>query len=238
MNDKVIRWITLAGLLVGITMLLVFTRVGMIPVPTPAGHATIAHIPAIVGGILGGPVAGAIVGFSFGIASFLSASNPWFKDFLVAVPPRVLIGLVSAFVYIPLQRLGKTGFRWLSLLLMVLLLILAYQVREESVWLAVVIGVVAISGCGALLWWLGREDTKIIALAISGIVGSLTNTVFVMGVVTLRGYATPAFAWTIAVVHGIPEAIVSAIVVVAVVSAVRQVGRSRQRSRLLREEEG
>ncbi|MBC7239190.1 MAG: hypothetical protein H5T71_03715, partial [Chloroflexi bacterium] len=45
-SERAIRRVTTAGLLLAITLLLVFTSIGMFPVPTPAGHATIAHIPA------------------------------------------------------------------------------------------------------------------------------------------------------------------------------------------------
>jgi len=235
--DKAIRRITTAGLLIAITMLLVFTRIGMIPVPTPAANATIAHIPAIIGGILEGPVVGLVVGMTFGFASFTSASIPMFKDPLIAVLPRLLIGLTSAWAFMALQRLGKTGLRVLTVVLLVLFLVFAHQIYSDSQWLAITVAAAATAVCGGLLWWLQREEPSIVSLAVSAVVGSLTNTVLVLGVATLRGYLPVEAAWGVGLTHGIPEAIVSAIVVVAVVSAVRQVGRSRQRSRLQREDD-
>ncbi len=50
-QERAIRRIITAGLLLAITLLLAFTPVGFIPVPTPAGSATIAHIPTIIGGV-------------------------------------------------------------------------------------------------------------------------------------------------------------------------------------------
>ncbi|MBC7255965.1 MAG: ECF transporter S component, partial [Chloroflexi bacterium] len=86
-SERAIRRVTTAGLLLAITLLLVFTSIGMFPVPTPAGHATIAHIPAIIGGILEGPLVGLLVGMGFGFASFARATIPMFKDPLVAIVP-------------------------------------------------------------------------------------------------------------------------------------------------------
>ncbi len=45
-----IRQITVVGLLSAVSLLLGSTPLGIIPVPTPAGAATIMHIPAIIGG--------------------------------------------------------------------------------------------------------------------------------------------------------------------------------------------
>ena len=43
-NDRGIRRVVVAGLLLAITLLMAFTPIGFIPMPTPAGSATIAHI--------------------------------------------------------------------------------------------------------------------------------------------------------------------------------------------------
>ena len=48
------RQIVVAGIIGGIALFLGFTRLGFIPVPIPLiGNATIMHIPAIIGGVLG-----------------------------------------------------------------------------------------------------------------------------------------------------------------------------------------
>ncbi|MCK5768367.1 MAG: ECF transporter S component, partial [Candidatus Atribacteria bacterium] len=49
------RQMAISGMLGAIAILLGITRLGFIPVPTPAGNATIMHIPAILGGIIEGP---------------------------------------------------------------------------------------------------------------------------------------------------------------------------------------
>ena len=99
-----VRNIVIAGVLGAIAILLGVTRIGYIPVPTAAGNATIMHIPAIIGGIMQGPVVGAIVGLIFGVSSFLNATVPLFKDPLVAILPRLFIGVVAWLVYVGLRK--------------------------------------------------------------------------------------------------------------------------------------
>jgi len=58
------RQIVVAGIIGGIALFLGFTRLGFIPVPIPLiGNATIMHIPAIVGGVLEGPIVGMLAGY-------------------------------------------------------------------------------------------------------------------------------------------------------------------------------
>ena len=46
------RRVVVAGVLSGVAIFLGYTRLGFIPVPSPAGNATIMHIPAIIGGVI------------------------------------------------------------------------------------------------------------------------------------------------------------------------------------------
>lgn len=101
-----VRKIVIAGVLTAIAGLLGVTQLGFIPVPTPAGSATIMHIPAILGGILEGPVVGAIVGLAFGVFSMISPAVP-VKDPLVIVLPRLFIGITAWLVYVPLRRVNE-----------------------------------------------------------------------------------------------------------------------------------
>jgi uncharacterized membrane protein len=57
-----------------------------------------------VGGALEGPVVGALAGLIFGIFSFLYADVPIFKDPIIAILPRVLIGVVAWAVFVGLRR--------------------------------------------------------------------------------------------------------------------------------------
>ena len=105
MLDLSTREIVIAGVIGGVALFLGATRLGFIPVPIPfIGNATIMHIPAIVGGALEGPVVGALAGLIFGIFSFLYADVPIFKDPIVAILPRLLIGVVAWAVFVSLRR--------------------------------------------------------------------------------------------------------------------------------------
>lgn len=102
-----VQQIAVAGIIGGVALVLGATRIGFIPVPIPLiGNATIMHIPAIVGGALEGPVVGILAGAIFGIFSFLYADNPVFLNPVVAVVPRLLIGLVAWAVFVGLKRIS------------------------------------------------------------------------------------------------------------------------------------
>jgi uncharacterized membrane protein len=99
------RQVVVAGVVGGVALFLGATRLGLIPVPIPLiGNATIMHIPAIVGGVLEGPIVGILAGLIFGIFSFLYAESPVFANPLVAILPRLLIGVVAWAVFVGLRR--------------------------------------------------------------------------------------------------------------------------------------
>ena len=99
------REIVISGVIGGVALFLGATRLGFIPVPIPfIGNATIMHIPAILGGALEGPIVGLLTGAVFGIFSFLYADVPLFKDPIVAILPRLLIGVVAWAVFVSLRR--------------------------------------------------------------------------------------------------------------------------------------
>ena len=101
-----VRKIVISGILGAISILLGLTRLGFIPVPTPAGHATIMHIPVILGGVLEGPLVGLITGAIFGLFSFLQPGAPFFADPLVSIFPRLFIGVVSYLVYFSTRKIN------------------------------------------------------------------------------------------------------------------------------------
>jgi uncharacterized membrane protein len=160
-----VRRIVVSGVLAAVAILLGATRLGFIPVPTAAGNATIMHVPAIIGGVLEGWPVGWVIGTIFGIFSFLQATVPLFKDPLVAILPRMFIGITAYFTYAGLKNWNEYG-----------------------------------------------------ALVVAGVVGTYTNTILVLGMAVIRGYMALPVAAGIAVTHGIPEAIIAAILTVAVVS--------------------
>ena len=160
------RQLAISGMLGAIAMILGATRLGFIPVPTPAGSATIMHIPAILGGILEGPIVGGLVGLIFGIYSFVNATNPIFADPLVAIFPRIFIGVVAYYSY---KHLWKNS-------------------------------------------------------ALAAALGTITNTIGVLGLATLRGYLPVKVSAGIAVVQGTPEVVVAMLLVTILVKALKKAG--------------
>ncbi len=99
------REIVISGIIGGVALFLGATRLGLIPVPIPfVGNATLLHIPAVLGGALEGPVVGLLAGAIFGIFSFLYAEVPLFRDPVIALGPRLLIGVVAWGVFAGLRR--------------------------------------------------------------------------------------------------------------------------------------
>jgi uncharacterized membrane protein len=160
------RKIVIAGILGGIAIFLGYTRLGFIPVPNLSGNATIMHVPAILGGAIEGPVVGLLAGGIFGIFSWVQAEIPLFKDPIVAIVPRLLIGVVAWAVFEALRRANVY-----------------------------------------------------VAAAASGVLGSATNTVGVLGLGVLLGYL-PAAAVVPIIPQAVAEAIIAAIVTVVVVKGV------------------
>ncbi|CDF59236.1 ECF transporter S component [Thermobrachium celere] len=98
-----VRQIATVGMLSAIIIVLGVTGLGFIPIPPV--KATIMHLPVIIGAIIEGPVVGAITGLFFGLFSmFQAATNPTPTSFLflnpiIAVLPRILIGITSYYAY-------------------------------------------------------------------------------------------------------------------------------------------
>lgn len=101
------RKIVVAGILAAIAIVLGSTPIGFVPVPTAAGSATTMHIPAIIGGVLEGSPVGWLIGTIFGIYSFLRAQVPLFKDPLVAILPRMFIGVTAYYAYAVFRRFNE-----------------------------------------------------------------------------------------------------------------------------------
>ena len=92
------KGLTLAGMLGALSIVLGMTPLGFIPLPTGI-NATTMHIPTIMAAILGGPITGTLVGLIFGVNSFMRATTPFFANPIIAILPRLLIGVVSYYSY-------------------------------------------------------------------------------------------------------------------------------------------
>ncbi|MBU0705463.1 MAG: ECF transporter S component [Chloroflexi bacterium] len=105
--------LAIAGVFGALAIVLAFTPLlGMIPVPNPTEAATTLHVPAIVAGILSGPVVGGLVGLVLAISSWYlySAVFMTFADgnlllaLVAAFLPRILIGILAYYAYRSLRR--------------------------------------------------------------------------------------------------------------------------------------
>ena len=116
-RKKDTRWMALLAMLVAVELVLVATGIGLIPLPVI--KATTLHIPVILGAVLLGPLAGGILGAVFGLSSmWINTTAPGLLAFafspfmsttglpgaLISVGCRILIGVVSGWLWIALKR--------------------------------------------------------------------------------------------------------------------------------------
>jgi len=220
-----VRKIVVAGILGAIITLLGYlgpAGPGFIPVPTPAQHATTLHVPVIIGGILEGPIVGLTLGLIFGIFSWLQAGVlgvVMFQDPLVAILPRLFIGITAWAAYVLFRRTGKYAALILAGSLLVICGTFVYWALSVNALLAVVIGIVLLALIAGFVFLALRENRELQALILSAAVGTLTNTILVLTMLVVRGYLPPEAALVAGLTNGIPEIIVACIIVVAVVGA-------------------
>jgi uncharacterized membrane protein len=100
------RQLTRGALLITVALVLSLTRLGEIPVPTPARAITWTHVPVILAGILLGPFMGGTVGLVWGWQQYLTWGGS-FPDPTVHVLPRILVGVLSALAYRGVDSLLK-----------------------------------------------------------------------------------------------------------------------------------
>lgn len=230
----VVRKIVIAGVLGAIITVLGYlgpAGPGFIPVPTPAQHATTLHVPVIIGGILEGPIVGLVLGLIFGIFSWLQAGMlgvVMFQDPLVAILPRLFIGITAWAAYIGFKKTGKYSAMVLAGCLVVICGAFVYWVIPVNLLLAVVIAVVLLALIAGFIYLALQENRELQALILSGAVGTLTNTVLVLTMLVVRGYLPPEAALVAGVTNGVPEVIVACLIVVAVVGAWKRVETRRR----------
>ena len=180
--------------MMAVVILLANTPFGMIQLPVI--KATTVHIPVILGAVLLGPLAGAILGATFGICSMISNT----------MAPTLLSFAFSPFM-------SMTGLPGVL----------------KAVWISVgcrtMIGVVT-----GWLWILFKKMklNVLAALPVTGFIGSMVNTVLVMGSIYVLFASQYALAKNVAIdavwglimvtvtASGIPEAIVAAVLVAVI----------------------
>lgn len=198
MNQKKtdVRLLAQMALLVALELVLAFTPLGYIPLGFM--NATTMHIPVILGACLLGPKAGAVLGAEFGITSVIRAT----------ITPNL-----TSFVFTPFYSFSpEFSGNWTSL-------IVAIVPR-------VLIGVIA----GLVFQFVMRisHDKQALALPIAGFVGSMVNTIGVMGLIYLlfgEQYAAAggqSFDLLLGVImgvvgiNGVPEALIAAVLTLAI----------------------
>ena len=165
-----VRRIVITGILSAIIILQSLVQVlGYPPIPIPPGNATTVQIPVIIGAVLEGPLVGLILGFIFGLSSFLLDTSGLFKNPFIAILPRMFIGLAAYAVYV-----------------------------------------------------LARRWNELFGLAAAGVAGALTNSILVVGTLIAFKLLTAAVIPLLTPVIVI-EAVLAAIVTVAVVAALHRV---------------
>lgn len=173
--------LAVAGVFGALAIVLAFTPLGLIPVPNPTEAATSLHLPAIIAGVLSGPLVGGLVGLVLAITSWYLYS-PAFMTFaggnllvalLAAFLPRILIGVLAYYAYRPLRR-------WPTL-----------------------------------------------AAGVAGLVGTLTNTFGVLGLLIWLGTLPAALLVPVFSMNVPIEVILALVVTIPAVAALRVVGKGR-----------
>ncbi|HJG86966.1 ECF transporter S component [Pseudoflavonifractor capillosus] len=188
------RWMAGVAMMAAIVVLLANTPLGMIPLVVT--KATTVHIPVILGAILFGPLAGGILGGVFGVCSVI------INTFTPAL---------TSFAFSPfMSTTGLSG-------------------AVKALWVAV--GCRILIGVAAGWLWRALSRTRMnswTALSIVGFTGSMVNTVTVMGSIFLlftQQYAqakevaleaVSGLILTTVLANGIPEAIVSTVLVAVI----------------------
>ena len=171
--------LAVAGVFGALAIVLAFTPLGLIPVPNPSEAATSLHLPAIVAGILSGPIVGAMVGLVLALSSWY-LYNAAFMTFaggnlllalVAAFLPRILIGVLAYYAYRPLRK------------------------------------------------------RPAVAAAVAGLVGTLTNTFGVLGLLIWLGTLPPALLVPIFSMNVPIEVALSLVVTVPTVAALRAVNK-------------
>lgn len=116
MRKTSIKKLTQAALLIAVQMVLTLTQLGYIQIGPM--EITLMHIPVIVGAIALGPVTGGLLGLVFGLSSmFVAIQRPhlgtWpfnpavthsFSSVIIAVLPRIFLGLLTAWIFMLLKK--------------------------------------------------------------------------------------------------------------------------------------
>ena len=129
MNRKIMdtRYMATLAMFCGILLVMGVTGIGFIPLPVI--KATTMHIPVILGAVLLGPAAGAVLGGVFGFCSIWAnttapgllafAFSPFmtteglpgvFKSLWIALGCRILLGVIAGWLWRGMKRIFKQDY--------------------------------------------------------------------------------------------------------------------------------
>lgn len=241
MKNQKNRKMVVASVMGAITVALGLTPLGFIPLGII--NATTMHIPVIIASILEGPLVGMAVGLIFGLSSLFNAitrPNPMsivFYNPLISILPRILIGLFSYYAYAWTKKVSKGKNKQLSYVIWgIIVLMLCYLLFKnitsgEVTAMMIVLNIILLAVSIAMIYSMKKHSENLPSI-VGAFIGSMTNTVFVMGGIYLiyaEKYAeilgipleqTKAAVMGVVVTSGIPEAVISVIIATSVVSAV------------------
>lgn len=169
MKTKRTLYLAEIAILSAVILLMAFTPIGYLRLPMI--EITFITIPVVLGAIVIGPAAGAILGMIFGLTSFIQcfgmsvfgaallAINPFFT-FILCVIPRILVGFLSGLIFKAFKAKNIASFLTASLsgpiintLLFVVTLILLFgsttfilEMQGDSNLLAFLVAFVGING--------------------------------------------------------------------------------------------
>ncbi len=196
MKKRSLNEFVLLALFAAIIFVLGLTPLGLIPLGVI--KATTIHIPVIIGSLLLGPVYGGILGGVFGLASLIANTTA----------PSLLSFCFSPLIPVPGLDRGSLLALVICFIPRILVGILPYYIFK--------------------LFGGKKERPSVLALGAAGFGGALVNTFFVMGGIylifgdafaSIKGIAADKVIGAImgiVVANGIPEAVVSMILVTAI----------------------
>lgn len=204
MNSSLkVRQLTRLAILTAIIFLLANTPLGYISIGPIAG--TTVQIPVVIGAVLLGPASGAILGFFFGLSALIKVLTVPGADAFAT-----MVMQYSPFAYLFVCMVPRILMGWLSGLLSAVF----KRVSKNKL-----------------------LSSGILRYGITGFVGSMLNTVFYLGSLWLLASEVIAVSYgvdvsavggivmTTAVSAGIPEAIISALIVSTVCKAMEVIFR-------------
>lgn len=178
----------------------------------PVMNLTIMHIPVIIGAIVEGPLAGMFIGFIFGATSLLKALTAPTITNFISLNPLVSI--------LPRMLIGVVSYYSYILINNMINKIMARKSDED----------------------IKNSKIKIVPAALTGVIGTLTNTIGYLGMAYIlyaqkfadayisanpnaSGFNPAYILFGLVGANAIPEAILAAVIVGSVVTVIKTVRR-------------